>query len=342
MTVRVRENENMGKLSLMRQVFNNMAEKMEELAIGLRNSNKYIMDIAAEMIEKVEQARTATIETTRTVADLSQIMTVHSEEMMQVSERIQQLNQNIEKISVMSEGLASFMDVVQNTTQKSLASAVYQKSEVKDNLEAVKRISDFTGELAANSDAIRKIVKVITDIAEETNLLALNAAVEAAKAGEKGRGFAVVAEEVRKLAEKTRATAAGIYEMIEEVRTGIEEVVQNMVEARGAMESQVEAVINVEKLMEEIAQTVEPVNEGIQKMFRTIESMAGSMDSVAHRTESISTSSQQTAAAAQEILASTEEQEQMVEIIKTETEKFHDLAEDIARVVNQIKVSDAV
>lgn len=80
MTVRVRENENMGKLSLMRQVFNNMAEKMEELAIGLRNSNKYIMDIAAEMIEKVEQARTATIETTRTVADLSQIMTVHSGE----------------------------------------------------------------------------------------------------------------------------------------------------------------------------------------------------------------------------------------------------------------------
>lgn len=338
MTVRIQEDDDMGKLEMFRGIFNDMVARIEEFAVSVSISNKHIRQITDDALETINQAKTITQNSASSVNRLAQGATNQAAEMVNISDMVSNMMQSIDNMSRMAEDVALFTRDARGVVRDGLGNAAYQRRRVEENVVAIDRMANATEELKANSEAISKIVKVITDIASETNLLALNAAVEAARAGEKGRGFAVVAEEVRKLAEQTESTALGIYDMIEEIRKGTEEVVIDMNAARSALENQVGAVINGEKLLEDMDQQVAPVNEQTQQMAEAVSTMAKAMDAIARQIESISTASQQTAASAEEVLASTEQQGQMIDNINREISRFSGLIDKTSRRLSRLKM----
>lgn len=142
---------------------------------------------------------------------------------------IQSQQESLEQIAAAIEQMtATTGEVAQNTrcaldqVQQAQADAAQGTNVVNTAVEAIKaldRAIDQIGQhlqsLEQRSNQIDKVVEVIHDIAEKTNLLALNAAIEAARAGENGRGFAVVADEVRALAQRTRVSTSEISAIIE-------------------------------------------------------------------------------------------------------------------------------
>ena len=150
--------------------------------------------------------------------------------------------------------------------------------------------------IGASSDKISKIIRIIDEIAFQTNILALNAAVEAARAGEAGMGFAVVAGEVRNLAQRCASAAHDTAPLIEDsiARAG---------EGRARVDQVAESVRTLTEESTKVSRLVDEVNSGSQEQARGIEQMATAINQMQQVTQTAAASASQSAAAAQQLTA---------------------------------------
>jgi methyl-accepting chemotaxis protein/methyl-accepting chemotaxis protein-1 (serine sensor receptor) len=154
-------------------------------------------------------------------------------------------------------------------------------------------------EINGQSDKIAKIIKVIDEIAFQTNILALNAAVEAARAGEAGLGFAVVADEVRNLAQRSAQAARDTAGLIEESMAKSSDGKLKVDQVAAAIRSITGEFGKVKSLVDE-------VNQGSQEQTRGIERVAKAIVEMQQLTQRAAAGSEETASAAQQLNAQSE------------------------------------
>lgn len=272
---------------------------------------------------KLSDMITAVKNFTDTILDDSSKLSTLSLQISQNSE--EQSTRTIEAASSMDELSASFVDVAKNTSQAAESSkeatklATHGGDIVAKTVSGMERISKTVNdsaqiieELGTRSDQIGEIIKVINDIAGQTNLLALNAAIEAARAGEQGRGFAVVADEVRKLAERTTSATNEIGEMIKGFQNDAQNAVTSMHTGTREVEAGVELSVQAGNSLKQIMKSSESVTDMVQQVATSAEEQSSAGDVIASNVEMISNLTQQTAESAKQSSQSTNEMNALV------------------------------
>jgi methyl-accepting chemotaxis protein len=246
--INVNQNNEVGVLA---QAFRETTVNMSNLIMGIRSASEQVVSGSRQILDSGMQ--------------LAQGST-------QQASALEQLSASVEEIASQTKANATNASEANQLADSTRGLAERGNEKMGDMLKAMEDIDQSSAD-------INRIIKVIDDIAFQTNILALNAAVEAARAGEHGKGFAVVAEEVRNLAAKSANAAKETSSLIEHSSKSVAGGTKLARETADALNRIVDEINRVATLVRDISvasgeQTtgVEQVNVGLQQISRVVQS----------------------------------------------------------------------
>ncbi|MFZ2269694.1 MAG: PAS domain-containing methyl-accepting chemotaxis protein [Azonexus sp.] len=251
----------------LRQMFRQMVREIQHNA-SLVTSNAQTMAVAADQL-------------TSTSRQQSESTAAMSEETGAVTQSMSEIVRHADEARSISEASGKTCE----TGAEVIHNAVSSMEEIAAT---VRQATQSVLVLGTQSEHISSVVRVIREIADQTNLLALNAAIEAARAGEQGRGFAVVADEVRKLAERTATATGEIARMIGDIQSGMQKTVAHMeagvTQVDAGVELANEAGAAIQRIRNSAAQVVDVVagiSRALDEQSRATGNIAQHVDKIA-------------------------------------------------------------
>lgn len=257
--------------------------KSQEDLLG--NSLKQLVEDNFHILSNIKAVGNQVTTNSSQVAGASQSLAQGSTEQ---ASAIQQITASIDEIAEKTKKNAKEANSAAELVVQAIKDVKYGNAQMHDMMTAMEDINRA-------SESISKIIKVIDDIAFQTNILALNAAVEAARAGEAGKGFAVVAEEVRNLAAKSAAAASETAELIEDsiskVSTGsrLADDTAKALETITGVVQQSEAIINgIAESSNYQATAVSQINQAIAQVSQVVQTTSATSEECAAASEELS------------------------------------------------------
>ncbi|HJV44949.1 MAG TPA: methyl-accepting chemotaxis protein [Bacillota bacterium] len=271
------------------------------------------------------------------------IQAVVSEAEIQL-ESTEQTSQAMEEMSVGVQRVAETASILSGLVHTSLEKIEQGNLAVKEALseihsinDSVKRTSHEMQLLHQNSESISEVISVITEISAQTQLLSLNASIEAARAGEQGRGFGVVANEVKKLAEQSRASAEHIANRIRDVLQSTDYAMKTMSQSVIDVEHGAKVINAVSEVFNDVSQTFHLINDQTQDASSVAEQMAAGSEQVAASVINIAGNTKTSVRHIQEIKDVTKSQLESMREISNSADSLSKMAEQLASSLSQFK-----
>ncbi|GKV57318.1 putative sensory transducer protein YvaQ [Sporosarcina sp. NCCP-2222] len=302
------------------EVANTVASHSEELTQSANEVKAGSSQIALTMQELAAGSETQA----NNASDLAIMMEMFSG-------KVQEAENNGETVQTHSDAVRTMTAEGQEMMDSSNEQMDNINSIVRQSVEQVEGLAVRTGEIS-------KLVTVIHDIAEQTNLLALNAAIEAARAGEQGRGFAVVADEVRKLAEQVALSVSDISGIASSIQQETKVVTAALADGYKEVETGSEQIKLTSITFGKINEAVSQMSDNITTVSSNLNDIVESTGKINMKIDEIASVSEEAAAGVEETSASVQQTASSMEEVASSSDQLARMSEELNSLVRQFKL----
>lgn len=255
----------------------------------MNKSINHMIDENNRMINEIKQTSDMVSRGARQISDGAQLLSTGSSEQSSKLEHLFGSLKHVQERAGENSDLASqTMDDILKTERL-----------LGDSLKYMEEMTQAMDTISASSQGIAKVIRLIEDIAFQTNILSLNAAVEAARAGQHGKGFAVVAEEVRNLAGKSAKAAEETAHLIEESISNVErgtkiaeETAQSLAQVGEIAESNADAIGKTNDVSTEQSDSIREITKGLEQIAGVVQSNSSMAEESAASSEELNVQSE--------------------------------------------------
>ncbi|QGG50728.1 methyl-accepting chemotaxis protein [Lysinibacillus pakistanensis] len=259
----VKSKDEIGELA---NSFNAMLATLRKMMQRVDETANQVSASSAELSATAGSTTDTTENLTANMQELASGASTQKHSANENAEAMQDIAGGIQLVTETNSEVSSYASDAFDTAKHGEQTAQEMQMQMQAMAVAVQESANSIAALDTHANKIDEIVEVIHAIADQTNLLALNASIEAARAGEHGKGFAVVAEEVRKLAEQSKTSAAEITKTIQTMQQLAKEAREHMQESEQEAASSAKVVQTTSVAFEEITAKVSLVTNKIQEV----------------------------------------------------------------------------
>lgn len=313
----------------MSRALSRLLEEMSRVVGDIKNKSDNVMNAAEYLNTDAMETATTIEQVENAVNEIAQGASSQAEETQKATENVIVMGNMVRETHDEVKKLLKYAENMKDSTD-------YAKNILTQLEEVNRRAEEYIDVIAnqtntTNESALRisEATKLITSIAEETNLLSLNASIEAARAGEQGRGFAVVAAEIQKLAEQSDESARQIEDIIQILLSDSEKAVETMYDVKEIIRAQSEQVEQTDTAFDQINDGVRQSIEGINRISEKTEQLDEARVNVVDVVQNLTAIAEENAAGAEETSASVAEVTSIVEDISSKSQALKEIAKEL-------------
>lgn len=320
------------EIGMLTASFNVMMEQITQLVQQTNSSAQDVLDTAAELTQASNKTAISAKEIAIATEEIANGATSLANEAERGNELTENISRQMDHVIAANKEMESSARQVERSSQQGTEylNELLQKTSVTG--EMVNALTEKVDSLKSSTSSVLKVLDVMQNITQQTNILSLNATIEAARAGAAGRGFMVVADEIRQLADQSRQSITMVGEITDNIQKEMNETVQALSEASPLFQDQIKSVKETSQIFVSVQEQMEGFVQHLDSVTLSIDGLNQSQSVLSEAMSNVSAVAQQSSATSEEVASLSSEQQ-------TVGDQLVNLSNKLENVSNGLKES---
>lgn len=326
------------EMQQIEHALNRMTGSLHELVQQISTSSEYVAASSEELHAGVEETTHSIMHVTEMMSDVADGAKNQTTELSNSQLALTNMTNDVHAIVATSEDVSKLANETTQLAQDGSHTVAASATQMEDIQRSVIETRQMIEALHERSSQITTILRLITDVAEQTNLLSLNASIEAARAGEHGKGFAVVADEVGKLATQARAAANDVSTLITSIQQDTDASVQLMGNVAMKVDTGLSLSTETSVKFAHILNSMEQLATQVVRISENATEVSSSTTHVVTAIDRMKEISNRNVTVSQEVASATEEQTASMEEVSASATELAKMAETLQTLIRSFKL----